>query len=554
MLKLKKLVLIASLSAIPFVTKGQFWKFSEVKNLSLNKYSKFEKSAPFVFSDGKQILFVKTFDKKNIGGKFDQDIYISNASDSINGLWLLPTNLNVLNNKFNNGVVGLSRDEKKVYLLGSYSDKGDLEKGLSYSKKTNNTWSKPVSVFVPGLKITGENYGFYMHPDEKVLLISYRGEGSYGKEDLYISFNKQNQWSVPVHLPKKVNTSSYEMSPFLSDSKDTLYFSSNRSGGRGGADIYYSIKESEDMLKWSKPKNLGKHINSSRFDAYFFIDSKNTMYWSSNRESKYSQIYSCKPIYYPALSASIKEIKDVTKFGGEDGAITLQIKGGIKPYKISYSFNKEKKHNSRDIDNNGFKLMNCLSGIYSFEIIDSIGQKIILSDTIKEPTVNELVTKINLPQIRHPRDKWTFVQDEYISSMDSLDYLYALLIKYPSLKIELSSHTDARGSENRNQVLSDNRAKACYKYLVEKKGIDPRRIVPIGKGEKEPLKIMDKSQNKLVELNESYINQFYSNKTKFKSLHQLNRRTEVKILNRSFDSKTAKPAPKSYFTYKKLPH
>ena len=74
MLQLKKLVLFASLSTIPFVTKGQFWKFSEVKSISLNKYSKFEKSAPFVFSDGKQILFVKTFDKKNIGGKFDQDI------------------------------------------------------------------------------------------------------------------------------------------------------------------------------------------------------------------------------------------------------------------------------------------------------------------------------------------------------------------------------------------------------------------------------------------------------------------------------------------------
>jgi len=553
MLKLKKFVFFTCLITIPFVSKGQLWKFSEVEKLSVNKYSDCEKSAPFVFSDGKHMLFVKTFDKKNNGGKFDQDIYISNLSDSSQKSWSLPKNLNVLNNKFNNGVVGLSRDEKTIYLLGSYSDKGDLERGLSYSKKTNNTWSKPIRVFIPGLKITGQNYGFYMHPDEKVLLISYKGGDSFGKEDLYISFNKQNQWSAPIHLPKKVNTSFYEMSPFLSDSKDTLYFSSNRNGGRGGADIYYSIRESKDMLKWSKPKNLGKHINSSRFDAYFFIDSKNTMYWSSNRESKYSQIYSCKPIYYPALTASIKEIKDVTEFGVKDGEIALQIKGGVKPYKISYSFNKDKKQVSRYVDAD-FKITNCTPGIYSFEIIDSIGQKRIVSDTIKEPNVNELLTKINLPQIRHPKDKWTFVQDEHINSMDSLDYLYALLVKYPSLKIELSSHTDARGSENRNQVLSDNRAKACYKYLVERKGIDARRIVPVGKGEKEPLKIMDKSQNKLVELNERYINQFYSNKTKFKSLHQLNRRTEVKILNRSFNPKTAKPAPKSYLTFKNLPH
>jgi len=546
-----KLYLIASFFIFPLLVKGQLWKFSEVKKISLNRYSGAEKSAPFVCSSGNEIYFVQTFEKKNKGGKFDQDIYYSKRADSINELWSLPKNLNLLNNKFNNGIVGLSQNNNTIYLLGAYGGEKDLDKGISYSKKINGKWQKPIKIHIPDLIIKGNNYGFYMHPNEKILLINYKGPDTYGREDLYISIKQNNLWSSPKHLPKKINTDFYEISPFLSITTDTLYFSSNRNGGSGSADIYYSVKQSADMLKWSKPKNLGKHINSSRFDAYFFIDSKNTMYWSSNRESKYSEIYSCNPIYYPTLSAFIEETKDVSEFGGRDGSVTFSVEGGVKPYNI-YNSNILNGTLAKESISESYKLEGCKSGVYSFEIIDSVGQKVVLIDTIKEPPVQELL-KINLPEIRHPRNKWTFVQNESIKSLDSLDYLFLLLLKHPTLKIELSSHTDSRGSDHRNQILSNNRAKACYKYLVEQKGIDARRIIPVGKGEKSPLKIKKSDSTELIELNDSYINQFKNNTEKFEDLHQLNRRTEIKILNRNFNPITASPAPDSYLIYEKLP-
>jgi outer membrane protein OmpA-like peptidoglycan-associated protein len=99
---------------------------------------------------------------------------------------------------------------------------------------------------------------------------------------------------------------------------------------------------------------------------------------------------------------------------------------------------------------------------------------------------------IRLPEVRYPLDKWDLLVDSTINSPDSLLFVFNLLEEYPGMILELSSHTDARGTNKANKKLSENRAKACYKYLVENKGVDPRRIVPKGKGEIEPRTIWRK--------------------------------------------------------------
>jgi outer membrane protein OmpA-like peptidoglycan-associated protein len=131
--------------------------------------------------------------------------------------------------------------------------------------------------------------------------------------------------------------------------------------------------------------------------------------------------------------------------------------------------------------------------------------------------------------------------------------------------LELSSHTDSRGKDDANQKLSENRAKACYKYLVEEKGLDPRRIKPVGKGELEPRTIWKKGDVFLasqpndmkgietIVLTEAYINSFSSNKVIFDMLHQYNRRTEGKILSMDFNPAAAPPANPDYLKFVKYP-
>jgi outer membrane protein OmpA-like peptidoglycan-associated protein len=137
--------------------------------------------------------------------------------------------------------------------------------------------------------------------------------------------------------------------------------------------------------------------------------------------------------------------------------------------------------------------------------------------------------------------------------------------------LELSSHTDSRGTTNSNQVLSENRAKECYKYLVVEKGIDGRRIIPVGKGENEPRTVFHNGdeysvnpprneEGAIVEgwteikLTEDVINKYQkTNKDLFEKLHQFNRRTEGRVVSMEFDKVKAPAAPESYLEFKEVP-
>lgn len=173
---------------------------------------------------------------------------------------------------------------------------------------------------------------------------------------------------------------------------------------------------------------------------------------------------------------------------------------------------------------------------------------------------------IRLPEVRYPLSKWDLLVDETINSPDSLLFVFNLLGEYPGMVLELSSHSDARGKSDPNQRLSENRAKACYKYLVEQKGLDPRRIVPVGKGEAEPRKVwkkgdvymtsepIDMTGVEAIVLTESYINKFKrSDNVLFKKLHQFNRRTEGRVISMEFDSETAPAADPKHMQYVKYP-
>ena len=99
----------------------------------------------------------------------------------------------------------------------------------------------------------------------------------------------------------------------------------------------------------------------------------------------------------------------------------------------------------------------------------------------------------------------------------------------------MSSHTDSRGTDRDNQILSEKRAKTCVDFLVNEKGVDPRRLKAAGKGEREPATWKNPVTGELIVLTEAYINQFQtSDKAKFDMLHQLNRRTEGKVLSLDF--------------------
>jgi outer membrane protein OmpA-like peptidoglycan-associated protein len=156
---------------------------------------------------------------------------------------------------------------------------------------------------------------------------------------------------------------------------------------------------------------------------------------------------------------------------------------------------------------------------------------------------------IVLNEVLYVINQWEFVNDKNVcNSADSLKAVKEELDQFPNVVIKIFSHTDSRNTDEKNQTLSENRARAYYSALVDL-GIDPRRIIPEGRGEKEPREWIDEN-GKVVTLEEVYINTFKSDNKKYEKLHQLNRRTTAEVVRQNFDptkeTMTIEEAKKKY--------
>ncbi|MEI9917761.1 MAG: hypothetical protein WDO14_03045 [Bacteroidota bacterium] len=288
-----------------------------------------EELAPILSNDGYLLYFSRAFDPKNIGGETGGlDIWASDQRKD--GSWSEPTNkLSTWNNRLSNSIIGSSKDGKIVYLLNAY----DHERGISFSKMENGKWGKPEVVPIKGLAVSGFT-GFYMNPTFTVLMISMSGKDSYGKEDLYVSVrDSTNNWSKPVNLGPTINSEGFEMSPFLSEDMNRLYFSSDGHGGYGNADIFVAQRLYNNWTVWSQPRNLGSSINSDKFDSYFSIYGDTISFFSSNRESGQADIYSAKvtrkvdSILYRNDELTYLPDKDVAKLAGGSFKNIMAFKG-----------------------------------------------------------------------------------------------------------------------------------------------------------------------------------------------------------------------------------
>ena len=115
-------------------------------------------------------------------------------------------------------------------LLNAYlKRRKTFEKGVAIADKKGNDWEhSPHTLAIPDLKIEGDFYGFHVNAEETVLIISNKGHGTYGEEDLYVSLKETitDEWGSPIHLGPKINTEGFEMSPYLSSATNCFAYSS----------------------------------------------------------------------------------------------------------------------------------------------------------------------------------------------------------------------------------------------------------------------------------------------------------------------------------------
>jgi hypothetical protein len=284
-----RIVCFLYLAAAPHLSAAQLLEFYEAKKLPSAVNSTGEESLPLLAPDSHELFFTRALYAGNVGGKFSglDAWWTVPAGDG----WKSSTN-NLpgnINDEGHNAIIGLSRDGNIRYFMNA----GTNEKmsGIYMSRRINNYWSRPEFIAIPGIE-NQHFLGVYISPDADVMLFSMKASDSRGEEDLYFSVkNSVNQWSVPKNMGSTLNTTGYEISPFLSDDKKRLYFASNGHGGEGEADIFYSERLYNSWETWSLPVNLGKVVNSKKFDAYFSIYGDSIAYFASNREGTFSDIY-----------------------------------------------------------------------------------------------------------------------------------------------------------------------------------------------------------------------------------------------------------------------
>ena len=301
---MKKIVSAAiTLSFITFLHAQINVEFHDIVKLSEQINSESEEIMPLVTNDGKALYFVRSNHKKNVGGPMTgHDIWRSDRVN-VNTFSSANNNLKKLNNIGNNAVVGISKSNESIYVLNAYKQETAEHHGIAKCDIEDGKFGLPKYIEIPGMNFDSDFFGYYINPSETLLFISMHMPDAMGKEDIYLSIKKDSSWSKPVNLGSEVNSSGFEMSPYLSHDETRLYFASDGHGGSGSADIFYCEKIGDGWLNWSKPINLGPHVNSSAFDAYFVESPDSTGYFASNRESFHSDLY--------ALTISITETKEI---------------------------------------------------------------------------------------------------------------------------------------------------------------------------------------------------------------------------------------------------
>lgn len=457
---------------VVFTNRAQYMDIEEPHRLGGEVNSEADELFPVFSKETSTLYYTRVNDPESIGGVNDQDIWQS----AWNGekKYAKGQDYKDLNNKYNNSIVGFNSDESIVYLINSYDGKKDLKKGISYAKKKGNSWGAPKQISIPGLDIEGDFYGFHVNKKGDVIVISYAGPKSLGQEDLYVSIKENEKWTEPIHLGSKINSSGFEISPFLSNENDTLYFSTNGRGGQGDADIFYAVRNSDSWTDWSSPVNIGSQINSTKFDAYFTI-SDGFFYWSSNRDSERSDIYYSTFLPPPALMASA-EGTDVSIFNGADGSIDLTPQGGVAPYTYMWS------NGSKDEDPTEL-----IKGTYEVEVKDAIGQVTKVIVDINEPA--EIIEPIIEPVTKLVAVE-SIIYFDFNSSYHNkknrkeLNAFCEKVNNKGEVKIVIESHCDKRASEEYNIWLSKKRMVRTRDFLVSQ-GFKFENISGAYKGESE---------------------------------------------------------------------
>lgn len=496
----------------------------KVENLGAIINTENPEMRPTISADGNLLFFIRQNDPANIQYATipnSQDIWYS-MRDSM-GKWSPAKHLSAkVNASHYNAVFWISPDLNRILLKGSFIDGQYYGMGVSMiHKRRDNSWTDAQMLKIRnfGKFNMTPQFGASMGQDGKTLLFYMTDKKGSFENDLYVSFLEGNDiWTAPKSLGKKINLPDYnEMSPFIAADGKTLYFSSDRPGGIGENDIWMAKRLDDSWTKWSDPVNLGRPINTEGSEAFFTLDAGGEYAYLTSSDGAFGasdivrvkllekekpnpvvlvsgNVYNAKTKQPLEASLVYETLPDGTEVGNgtsspADGSFKM-----VLPYDKNYSI--------RASADKFFAISENLN----LDSLIKAGYKEIHKDLYLVPIEIGQVFRLN--NVFFDFDKYSLRPESFVE----LDRVVAFLNEYPNIEIEMSAHTDSKGSDEYNMTLSDNRAKSVREYIISKR-IAAARIVSQGYGETKPV-----------------ANNSNADGTDNPEGRQLNRRVEFKIL------------------------
>ena len=445
--------------------------------------SPFEDYGPTINAEDEVLIFTSQRNTQGLNGRANEDLFYSRH---VNGYWEEAQSFGKpINSIYNEGSACLSRDGNTLYFARCEAPDGLGNCDIYVaSKQADGSWGN-IRNLGPNVNSTSWDSQPTLTSTEDTLYFASDRLGGFGLSDIYFTYkNKKGEWAPAENAGPVINTRESEVSPFYHPLYQVLYFSSRgQLYNFGDFDIYKSYKVGR---QWQEPRNVGPLVNGRGSEYYFTIDSQSRNLYYARSEA--NDIHNLDLFSFP-LPMEAHPLA-VTKVEGTliDSVTNKPLSGIISVIDLENGIEISSKYIRPD-------------GTFEFDLIDNTRYMML----IQSPDFFTIEREISLEQDTAFRIMTTLIdysvpmvfrniefdqnQAEIKEEMKPiLDEVALFLIDHPTYRLEISGHTDAAGNPEFNLALSQDRANAIRLYLEAQGNINDGRIDAYGFGSTKPLR------------------------------------------------------------------
>jgi outer membrane protein OmpA-like peptidoglycan-associated protein len=409
----------------------------------------------------------------------NEDLFFTTRVD---GQWSEAQPFKTINTRYNEGSACLSKDGKKLYFARCNSPDSHGHCDIFEAElKPDSTWGEVKNLGENINTTAWDSHPSLSHSGDTLFFASDR-IGGFGLSDIYFSTkDKKGIWQPAKNMGPIINTRRNEVSPFFHHKFNVLYFSSNGQPlNFGDFDIYKAYR---DGSVWGEPKNIGPLVNGPGSEYYFTIDSESShLYYARSEEQEVRNLdlhsfpvpMEAQPEATAHLKGSLMNTENKRPMKGIVSIIDLDHGVEVAPKFLR----PDGSFDFHLINKRNYLLI--IQGDDYFRI-----EEIFFMDGDMEihKETEPIESKIAFKSLEFENGK----ADILPSMHQDLDKLANFMIDHPRLKLNISGHTDSQGKEDSNLRLSQARADAIKAYLIYAFKIDASRINAHGYGSAKPI-------------------------------------------------------------------